>query len=167
MRISAGFFIAAALAVSSSASDAQQTAGTLPAPTVSPAIDGLLAAFEKHPLVALGDDHGSAQEEDFYAALIRDPRFAHEVGNVVVEFGGAAHQDTIDRYVQGEDVPYAELQKVWTDVVGWVPTVISLGYMNFYAQVRETNLKLPPELRIRVLLGNRLSTGRRSRPRLT
>jgi hypothetical protein len=148
-----GLFIAAAFAFSLSAADAQQAASTLPPPTVSPAIDGILAAFEKHPLVGLSDNHGSAQEEDFYAAIIRDPRFAHEVGNVVVEFGGAAHQDTIDRYVQGEDVSYAELQKVWTDVVGWAPTVLTMGYMNFYAQVRETNLRLPPQLRIRVLLG--------------
>jgi hypothetical protein len=104
--------------------------------------------------VALGDDHQSAQEADFYAALMRDPRFAREVGNVVVEFGGAAHQDIVDRYVQGENVPYAELQKIWTDVVGWIPTVTSLGHINFYAQVREVNLKLPPNERIRVWLGD-------------
>ena len=63
----------------------------LEAPTVVSAIDGILHAFQHHSLVGIGDDHNSAQEEDFYAALVRDPRFATEVGNVVVEFGGAAH----------------------------------------------------------------------------
>jgi len=63
------------------------------APTVLPAIDGILNAFQNHPLVGIEDDHNSAQEEDFYAALVRDPRFAAEVGNVVVEFGDAAQQD--------------------------------------------------------------------------
>jgi hypothetical protein len=29
-----------------------------PEPTVRPAIDGILAAFEKYPLVGLGDMHG-------------------------------------------------------------------------------------------------------------
>jgi len=50
-----------------------------PAPTVRPAIDGILAAFEKHPLVGLGDMHGMAQQEDFFVTLIRDPRFAKEL----------------------------------------------------------------------------------------
>jgi hypothetical protein len=48
----------------------------LEAPTVVPAIDGILKAFQNHALVAIGDDHNSAQEEDFYAALVRDPRFS-------------------------------------------------------------------------------------------
>jgi hypothetical protein len=112
-----------------------------------------MAAFANHPIVGMDDNHGLAQEEDFYAALVRDPRFAKEVGNVVVEFGGAAAQPIIDRYVNGEPVPYSELRKVWTQVVGWIPTVTGLGYMNFYAQVRATNLTLPPEQRIHVWLG--------------
>lgn len=124
-----------------------------PPPTVSPAIDGILAAFQTHALVGIGDKHNLAQELDFYGALVRDPRFAQQVGNVVVEFGGAAHQDIIDRYVAGDPVPYTELRKVWTDVVGWVPTVQGLGYINFYAQVRAANLALPADKRIRVWLG--------------
>jgi hypothetical protein len=124
-----------------------------PAPTVRPAIDGVLAAFEKHRLVGLGDMHNMAQQEDFFVTLIRDPRFAKDVGNVVVEFGGATHQDILDRYINGGDVSYAELRSVWSDVVGWAPTVTGLGYVNFFVQVRTTNLSLPPEQRVRVWLG--------------
>jgi hypothetical protein len=122
-------------------------------PTVQPAIDGILAAFRTRPLVGMSDRHGIAQQQDFYAALIRDPRFAREVGNVVVEFGSASHQAVIDRYVAGEDVPYAELRKVWSDVVGWNPTVTYVGFANVFASVRAANLGLPPEQRIRVWLG--------------
>jgi hypothetical protein len=125
----------------------------LPPPTVVAAKDGVLAAFKAHPIVGLGDYHGLAQEEDFYADLIRDPRFAQDVGNVVVEFGGAAHQDIIDRYVNGGDVPYAELRKVWTDVVGWIPTVKDVGLVNVFAAVRNRNLSLPPDKRIHIWLG--------------
>jgi hypothetical protein len=134
-------------------------AGILPAPaqnaapTVTPAMDGIFAAFKTHSLVGLGEHHRIAQELDFYNALVRDPRFAREVGNVVVEFGGAAHQDIIDRYVAGEEVPYTELRKVWTDTVGWVPAVTGIGYPNFFAQLREVNRSLPPQERIRVWLG--------------
>ena len=128
-------------------------AQNLQGPTVGPAIDGILSAFQNHPLVAIGDDHNSAQEEDFYAALVRDRRFSTEVGNVVVEFGGAAQQNTLDRYLNGEQVSYPNLRKVWTDVVGWIPTVTGLGYANFFATVRAANLGLPPDRRIHVWLG--------------
>ena len=121
--------------------------------TITSAMDGIFAAFQTHPLVGLGETHRRAQEIDFYTALIRDPRFARYVGNVVVEFGGAAHQDIIDRYVAGEDVPYLELRKVWTDTVGWTGVVPSMGYQLFYYQVREVNLTLPPQNRIHVWLG--------------
>ena len=119
--------------------------------------EGILAAFQRNPLVGLSDDHALAQEEDFYVSLISDPRFAKEVGNVVVEFGNASQQQTIDRYVNGEDMPYAELRRVWGDTsyVGWFPTVTALGYLNFYAAVRAVNAKLPVEDRIHVWLGGK------------
>ena len=132
----------------------QARSSTLPPPTVTSGIEGILQAFQTHPVVGLGDIHGMSQEEDFYAALIRDPRFAKDVGNVVVEFGDAAEQETINRYVAGEDIPYEQLRKVWADTVGWVPTVTSLGYMNFYAEVRAVNLTLPPKEHIHVWLGD-------------
>jgi hypothetical protein len=145
--------LALLLLLSAGALQDSALAQQLEAPTVVPAIDGILKAFQNHALVAIGDDHNSAQEEDFYAALVRDPRFATEVGNVVVEFGGAAQRDTLDRYLSGQQVSYADLRKVWTDVVGWIPTVTGLGYANFFAQVRAVNLGLPPDRRIHVWLG--------------
>jgi hypothetical protein len=117
-------------------------------------MDGIFAAFQTHPLVGIGEHHRIQQELDFYSALVRDPRFAREVGNVVVEFGGAVHQDIIDRYVDGQYVPYTELRKVWTDTVGWIAAVPSIGYANFFATVREVNLALPPLQRIHVWLGD-------------
>lgn len=123
-------------------------------PTVTSAVDGIFAAFRSHPLVGICDNHGMAQEEDFFAALIRDKRFAAEVGNVVVEFGDATQQDTVNSYVSGDEVPYEKLRKVWSDTIGWVPTVTSLGYINFYAQVRDVNQGLPPAQRIHVWLGD-------------
>ncbi|MCF1482885.1 hypothetical protein FS800_12005 [Agrobacterium vitis] len=122
-------------------------------PTAEPAIDAILSAFETHALVGIGDYHGLAQQAAFYADLVSDPRFARDVRNVVVEFGGAAAQPIVDRFVAGEAVPYPELRRVWTDVVGWLPTVWSLSFMWFYAAVRAANLKLPPEQQIRVWLG--------------
>ena len=125
-----------------------------PPPKVTPAADGIFAAFQSHPLVGLGEWHGLAQEMDFYAVLVRDPRFANEVGNLVLEMGSAAQQGVVDRYVNGENVPYRELRKVWADTVGIFPTVQSLGTINLYAAVRAVNLGLPPQQRIKVWLGD-------------
>lgn len=121
-------------------------------PIVQPAVDGILAAFATHPLVGLADRHDLANALEFYAAIVRDPRFATEVGNVVAEFGASQHQAILDRYLDGKDVPYAEIAKVWRDTVAWSPTVLGVGYQAFFAQVRAVNLSLPPERRIRVLL---------------
>lgn len=120
---------------------------------VSPAIEGIFAAFEQRPLVGLGDAHGLAEEGEFYERLVRDPRFAERVGNVVFEMASAAHQATLDRYLNGEDVPEAELRWVWFDTVGWgtPPTVM---YGKFLAAVREVNAKLPQARRIRVWAGS-------------
>jgi hypothetical protein len=120
---------------------------------VRPAVDGIVAAFDSHPLVGLAEQHGLAEEGDIYTAVVRNPVFAEKVGNVVVEFGGAAHQATLDRYLAGEDVPYAELRRVWIDVVGWVPTVGWSMYVDFFAQVRAANQRLPADRRIKVWLG--------------
>lgn len=123
-------------------------------PVATNAVDGILAAFQSRPLVGLGEWHGMAQELDFYSALIRDPRFAADVGNVVMESGNAAEQATVDRYVNGENVPYAQLRKVWADTAGFDPTQFFLGTINVYDTIRMANAKLPPEKRIKVWLAD-------------
>jgi hypothetical protein len=125
-------------------------------PQATPATDGVLALFAHRQVVALGDAHGLAQEEAFYAALVADPRFARQVGNVVVEFGGAIAQDIIDRYVAGEDVPYEQLRRVWTDTAGAFSPgePVPLGIVNFFATVRAANRHLPTAQRIKVWLGD-------------
>jgi hypothetical protein len=120
--------------------------------SVAPAVEGIFDAFASRPIVAVGDQHGVAQELDLYAAIVRHPRFASEVGHLVVEFGSAAQQGAVDRYLSGDTVPYAELRKVWTDTVEGAWSY--LGYMNLLAQVRATNLSLPAETKIRVWLGD-------------
>ena len=139
----AGFVAALLLTQSAVAADA----------VPRPAIDAIFAAFKRHPIVGLGDAHGLAEEGEFYRRLIRDRRFAKDVGNVVFESAGAAHQATLDRYLNGADTPRAELRKVWSEVVGAVPTVTSVMYPEFLAEVRAVNQTLPPARRIRVWAG--------------
>jgi hypothetical protein len=147
------FIAALSLARESSLIGQQKHNDTASGASVTLGVDGILNAFQRFSVVGIADWHGLAQEEDFYVQLLRSPRFPREVGNVVVEFGGAAQQTTIDRYVAGEDVPYEKLRAVWTDTVGWLPTVVSVGYLNVFAQVREINKVLPPTEQIHVWLG--------------
>ena len=153
------------LAAVSAPSPAQSPAER--APEVKAAVDGVLGLFQQKPVVVLCDQHGLAQEEDFYSALVRDPRFAENVGNVIVEFGGEASQGIIDRYVAGEDVPLKELRRVWTQTAGWVPGPTFLGYINFFANVRAANRGLAPEHGIKVWLGEPKSIGPKSKPSRT
>src|ERR1700681_3930814 len=78
-----------------------------PAIPIDP-IAAIVDEFSRHAIVALGDgDHASEQPHAFRLSLIRDPRFATTVNDIVVESGSALYQDVIDRFVRGDDVPDA------------------------------------------------------------
>src|SRR5687767_8298602 len=84
-----------------------------PAPT--DAISAILTAFRTHQVVALTDAHGNAQVQEFILSVIRDPRFRDAADDIVLETLSARYQDVLDRYIRGEEVPRAQLKKVWED----------------------------------------------------
>ena len=130
-------------------------AGQTPPPAVPvEPIAAILAAFERHAIVAIGDPHGNEQAHEFRLALVRDPRFAETVDDIVVEWGNALYQDVADRFVDGGDVSEAELRQVWRNT-----TQPGLGNDRpitgaFFRAVREVNAVLPLQRRLRVLLGD-------------
>jgi hypothetical protein len=128
--------------------------GSRPAVPREP-IGAIIDAFKTHALVALGEgSHGNEQGHRFRLSLIRDPRFAATVNDIVVESGTARYQDVMDRFVGGESVPEDTLQRAWHDTTQ--PTAIwDLPiYEEFFRAVREVNASLPRERRLRVLLGD-------------
>lgn len=154
---------AAAVALLAACVGLQSPAGSAPPPKAaaaspaetkpSDAVAAILALFDRYPVVALGEAHGLAEEREFITKLVRDPAFAGKVNDIVVEFGNAKYQGVIDRYVAGEDVPEAELQRVWRDHTSPGPQVSS-AYPKYFAAFREVNKALPPAKRFRVLLGD-------------
>jgi hypothetical protein len=117
-----------------------------------PAITGLLELFATHPLVALGEIHMLQDEADFIAALLHHPAFPATVQVIVVEFGNARYQSVMDRFIGGEPIAARDLRPVWRDIFG-------LGfdapiYEQFFRTVRAINRTLPPDQRLRVLLGD-------------
>jgi hypothetical protein len=125
-------------------------------PPVRPAVPvdataAVLDAFQRYPLVAIGDAHGNVNGEAFQLALIRDPRFPGIVNDIVVESGNSRYQETLDRFVRGEEVPTDALQRIWLDTTQ--QHVASLRVPDLVTTVRRINAALPPDRRLRVLLG--------------
>src|SRR5438552_12065657 len=86
------------------------------------AIAAILHAFDQYQVVALGEIHGGEKDHGLFRALLSDARFPSKVNDIVVEFGNAFYQPLVDHYVSGEDVPLAELRRIWrttTQLMAW------------------------------------------------
>lgn len=129
---------------------------TSPVPaTPIDAVSGILAAFEDYSVVALGEGaHGNEQAHTLRMSLIRDPRFAATVNDIVVEFGAAQNQSLMDRFVDGKDVSDSDLKKVWQDTTQTFPVWDVPVYEEFFRAVRAVNMSLPKDKRLRILLGD-------------
>jgi hypothetical protein len=118
-----------------------------------PAVPAILAAFDKYEVVALPQDHGMQDLNDFIFSLIRNPAFSAKVNDIVFESGNSLYQPILDRYIAGNDVPFTELQKIWRKM-GQPAAGASAFVEQFYPLVRALNQKLPPQRRLRVLAGD-------------
>jgi hypothetical protein len=138
-------------------------------PDEAAGIDGivrsLISAFDDADIVALGESHGRRVDSDLRIAVVRHPDFAKQVRSIVVEFGSTSEQSTLDRYVRGDNVPIAELERVWktTAQFRFSDAAISPVYSEFFAAVRDVNSKLPADRRIRVFGGDPGRRDNRSR----
>lgn len=117
--------------------------------------DAVLEAFKTHRLVGLGEIHGLQNHGDALALLLADPRLPGVVDDIVVEFGNALYQHTIDRFISGEPVADADLRRVWRNtVLSPLETWDEPMYEQVYRTVRAANWALPHNKRMRVLLGD-------------
>jgi hypothetical protein len=117
------------------------------------AVEGIVAAFKKHPVVMIGEDHWLRQAGDFYIRLTRDRKFQETVQDIVVEFASRNNQPLLDRYIAGEEVPIEDVQRIWRDstkVASWESPI----YAQWLAAIREANRGLQPSRRLRVLAGD-------------
>jgi hypothetical protein len=145
IRIAAAGCLAALLWSSSAAAQS---------PTPVEPIGAILEAFKTHSLVAMSDAHGNEQNHAFRLSLIRDPRFANVVSDIVLELGNALYQDVADRYVRGEEVAYSELRQIWENTVVQTGGNNYLMIEEFLRAVRVVNSKSPADGQLRVLLGD-------------
>lgn len=124
-----------------------------PVASERPAIDGVIEAFERADIVALGERHWSKLDADFRHQLVADPRFGRIVDDIVVEFANARWQPLLDRYVlELQNVPPDSLRPIWQEASepgAWDSPV----YAYLIETVRRANRLRPPERRIRILAG--------------
>jgi Haem-binding uptake, Tiki superfamily, ChaN len=115
----------------------------------------LISVFDQADVVALGEAHQRKLDSDLRIALVRHPDFAKKVRSIVVEFASTTEQAILDRYIRGENVSRAQLEQVWKTTTQtangvWDDPI----YADFFAAVRDVNLRLPAEARIRVFGGD-------------
>ncbi len=149
-----GYLIGTLLAAFS-ATQAYPQAGSASAARPLNPVDGIIAAFESHSVVALGEgDHNNEQGHALRLQLIRDPRFARVANDILVEFGNPLYQEVMDRYIRDEDVPPDTLRHAWQDTTQAHEVWDVPIYEEFFRAVREVNAKLPKKRKLRVLLGD-------------
>ncbi|MFC5862695.1 hypothetical protein ACFPT7_10375 [Acidicapsa dinghuensis] len=122
-------------------------------PQPEDATTAMLNAFKTHLIVMFGETHGNKQEYDWLCKLAATPAFADRVDDIVVEFGNSLYQKSVDRYISGEDVPIEQVQKAWRNMIGAVGPV-SPVYPQFYAAIRNANLKRGDKHKMRIVLGD-------------
>ena len=119
-----------------------------------PALDYLAGAFDRYPVVALSELHGNRDSAAFLAALIRQEVFSRRVNDIVIEFGNAAYQPVLDRYIAGAPVRRDELRGTWENTTQ-ISAIWHLPmYEGILADIRSVNATLPADRRYRVLLGD-------------
>ncbi|HEY2461393.1 MAG TPA: alpha/beta hydrolase-fold protein [Candidatus Acidoferrum sp.] len=140
--------------VSKQQADAAKTTPKEREHSAVPAAKGIVAAFEKHPVVIIGEvQHGLQQTGDFLIKLVNDPAFQAKVQDIVIEFASQNNQSLVDRYVAGQDIPIEQVRHIWRDttkVASWEAPV----YAEWLAAIREANKRLPADRRFRVLAGD-------------
>jgi len=117
--------------------------------------DLVLRKIDEYPVIGLGDVHTCLEFHQTLHRLLRDPRLPGKVNDIIVEFGNPLFQAPIDRYVlEGLDVSRDERKGAWENaVMGWAISASPL-YEAFFDLVRDVNLRLPKEKRMRIILGD-------------
>jgi hypothetical protein len=111
----------------------------------------LLDALKRHRLVILGEVHHRPRYWDFYSSLVRSESFAEQVGVIFLEMH-SNDQALVERFLAAshyDPQPVVEmLRNVDLGIVGWPDVPV----LQLFKAVWETNQRLPPGQRLRVVL---------------
>jgi hypothetical protein len=116
-------------------------------------------------VVCLGEAHDRYYDNELRIALIQHPAFPRFVQVIVLEMANPVHQDLLDRFiVDGAPMSRSEIAPIWRDATN--PEVWeSPLYEQLLRAIREVNLHLPRQQRVRVIGGDsRIDWSKITRP---
>ena len=119
-------------------------------------VEHLQWALTHHPIVLLGEGHhANLEPHQLLRRVVSDPRILDLVDVIVVEFATATHQEVLDAFIRGDDVPVDEVRSAWRDTstspaAPWSSPL----YRELLETVRTANLERPREDRVRVVAGD-------------
>jgi hypothetical protein len=117
-------------------------------------VSQILGAWNSADVVCLGEDHDRYFDNELRIAVVRHPAFAKTVRTVVVEMANPVHQDLLDRFIL-DTLPMsrADLAPIWRDATNpevWESPI----YEAFLRAIRDVNVRLPRDQRVRVIGGD-------------
>ena len=117
-------------------------------------VERILDAWKTADVVCLGEDHDRYYDNELRIALVQHPAFPRTVRVIVVELANPVHQDLLDRFMlDGAAMSRDELAPIWRDASNpevWESPI----YEQLLRAIREVNLRLPRDQRVRVLGGD-------------
>jgi len=119
-------------------------------------IDYIRRSLQEYQIVCLGEGgHQAGEPHQFLRRVLGDTSILKTVDVVIVEFAATNHQAVLDAYIRGEEISISELSKVWRDT-GQSPHAPwdSPLYHELLKTIREGNLTLSPDERVRVVAGD-------------
>jgi hypothetical protein len=119
-------------------------------PQPEDAAGAILSAFETFQVVAIGDNHGTKDLNDFVLSLVRHPAFPNVVNDIVIEGSNSLLQPILDRYIAGDDMPISQARQLWREATNPSGGVNDFN-VRLFQLVRQINGNLSPTKRLRVL----------------
>jgi hypothetical protein len=115
----------------------------------------IIQAYQNHNIIGFGEGgHGLENFHEFIQNLFDNPKIQENIDIVIVEFANVNHQNILDKYIFGEDIPINDLRKAWRETtspgqLGELPV-----YLQLLQKIRDVNKSLPQDRKIRVLAGD-------------
>jgi hypothetical protein len=118
----------------------------------------IVQALGKHSIICIGEgDHAVVDSHEIIRQIISDKNIQNILDVIIVEFATKRYQAVLDDFIQGKEVDFRELAKVWRDtstspITPWDSPI----YYELLKKVRENNRSLSPDKKIRILAGDPL-----------
>jgi hypothetical protein len=118
--------------------------------------DFFVEKYKKYSVIALDEGpHATVQTHEFLRSLFTHRKFIQTVNYVILEFINRDHQEVVDKYISGEKVAISDLKQAWRHgTQAHSENFERSVYLKLLEAIREANLQLPIENKIRVLAGD-------------